>query len=132
MTIAHAAWTYGLSVLVGVLPAWGFVTALSWRINRAIEAKPTLIWWGLPLILGLTERTVVTTLMLFTPGLTAGFTGGWVVLKLAGNWGALVKDRAPEHRGAYLVSLLGSVISIGWAAAVTAILNPEVLPRISN
>ena len=84
------------------------------------------------MLIGIAERSIVTTLVLWTPKLAAGFIGGWVVLKLAGGWSPMLKDPTVQNRSAYMVSMLGNVVSLGWALGVTLWASPQAIAALSS
>jgi hypothetical protein len=111
---------YLFSILVGGLLAFTVVRGLRLFLPKGDE---TFLSESLATLLGMTERAIVTSLVIFEPALALPFILGWVALKLAGGWGSL-KDGNPINQRHYQISLLGSAASIG--CAVTAALWPAV------
>lgn len=118
-----------LSVVVGGLISYLWIELLYWFLNRDLASEPDAntdrIWW-VPMIVGMVERGIATTLMIWTPNLLVGFIAGWMALKVAGGWG-LLKEPTKRNRSTNAIGLLGSVISLGWAIGIGLYFAPESL-----
>ena len=107
---------YSLSVVVAtpVTYLW------SWFLHRAIQNRRTAndpeaerIPW-IPLMLGIFERAIITTLVGWKVPGTAGFIGAWVAVKSAGGWASWSKGTT-YGRAVLFIGLLGSAMSILFA-----------------
>jgi hypothetical protein len=57
--------------------------------------------------LGIAERSIVTTMVIWTAKLVVGFIASWMALKVAGCWG-LLKDPTTRNRSTNGIALLVS------------------------
>src|SRR5436309_2591082 len=89
MTLVYA---YVASAILGIPLTLGWTAVLFWLLNKQIPPthsdSTTRIWW-IPMVVGIFERAIVTTLIIWTPKIIAPFIGGWIALKVAGGWGLL-------------------------------------------
>ena len=118
VTTAHLLYGYGLSVLVGIPVTWIWAETIHWLVARRFKDEPnhpTRIW-SIPMLLGVTERAMVTTLVIWLPSAAGAFMGAWIAVKAAGGWGRLQGDSL-RNRVLYLTGLLGSGASMLWAVA---------------
>jgi hypothetical protein len=75
---------------------------------------------------GLTERAVALTLVIFAPPYLPSFIGAWVALKFALGWKRV--DYGPPTATGSLLALIGNVLSFAVPIAVGVIfLNPDAL-----
>jgi hypothetical protein len=107
---------YSLSV-VAALP----VTFLwSWLLHKLVAKHKTaedtqaerVLW--IPLLMGVFERAIITTLVGWQVPGTAGFIGAWVAVKSAGGWSSWSKGTT-YGRAVFFTGLLGSAMSILFA-----------------
>jgi hypothetical protein len=70
----------------------------------------------IPLLLGVFERLIITTLVGWEVQGTGGFIGGWFGLKSVGGWGEWSKGTT-YGRATFFVGLLGSMMSLLFAIA---------------
>jgi hypothetical protein len=105
--------------VVGGIPA-----TFGWSelLHRALNSRnpdrepPGRIWW-IPATVGVFERTLAMTFVLWLPAALGGFMAAWIAVKAAGGWANLAKDGSTEGRAIYFIGLLGSVFSFSWAIA---------------
>jgi hypothetical protein len=121
MTAWSIAAAYLLSAVVGALITTSLMKLLVGRMNKQVpkedssDSTARLEW--LSGLVGVIERVIVTTLVIWSPGFLGGFLAGWMALKVASGWGVL-KEPTLRNRSIRTIALLGSAISIGWAIAV--------------
>ena len=129
MTTNAIAITYLYAVVGGALPSGVLVyllhKALDWQIGPDLTKTTERIWW-VPMLMGIVERAIVVTLILWAPKVVTGFIGGWMLLKIAGGWG-LLKDPTTRNRSTNFIGLMGNVISFGWAIGVAVHMHPVSL-----
>ena len=123
---------YAISVLGGIPLGWGLTKLLSLGVRNQAEKTAERVWWMIPLLLGIYERAICTTLVLLAPNVLPGFVAGWVLLKLAGGWGPLLKNPTLAVRSFYLISILGSTTSIAWAIGVSFVAWPSGLHQLAG
>ena len=121
---------YAVSVFGGIPIAWGLTRLLFLGVRRRSEKIAEHVWWMIPMLLGIYERAICTTLVLLAPKVLPGFIGGWVLLKLAGGWGPMLKNPTVVVRSSYLISILGSVTSLAWAIGVSLAVWPSSLHEL--
>ena|SRR5258706_15431790 len=125
---------YILSAVVGGLIAGGWVHILvgilHWQIGPDPTSSTERIWW-IPVLIGIAERMIVTTLVIWSPKLLAGFIAGWMALKVAGGWG-LLRESTARNRSTRAIALLGSVVSLAWAIGIGLYFAPESLAAFSS
>jgi hypothetical protein len=113
--------TYGISALGGALVTLGWSNllhgALARQFKKEASANPVgrVLW--IPAVLGIIERTLITTFVLFIPMAVGPFAGAWVTIKAVGGWGVF-KDQTSYSRALFMTGLLGSAMSVLWAIVV--------------
>jgi hypothetical protein len=134
MTANSILAAYFISVVIGAVVSGVCVfflfRALDWQLGPDHVGHTQRIWW-IPMLMGITERAIITTLVIWTPKLLVGFIAGWMALKVAGGWG-LLKEPTPRNRSTNGIALLGSVISLGWAIGVSVYFAPTALTALSS
>jgi hypothetical protein len=129
MSILWFGLGYAISLGGGGLLARYWVVFLKKRIDPQYDSTTRLgvLDWSL----GILERAITTTLIIWAPTLAAPFIGGWVALKFAANWEKRDVDgdfhaqqQIARHR---LTGIVGSTISIVVAVAVGLALNPHAI-----
>lgn len=125
-------WMYVWSVFLAVPITWAWPKFLFWRLNKRVPPEPSTerIEW-IPMLVGIFERAIVTSLMLWAPKLTAPFLGGWMALKVAGGWG-LLKEPTTRNRATFFIGLLGNVVSFAWAIGVVAYFSPQSIQALND
>lgn len=90
-------------------------------------------WWrSIDMTIGCLERTISTTLVIWTPPLLPPFIGGWIALKFAANWGRSKEEhqtggvRGDTVNGS-LVFLIGNALSFSIAIGAGLLVNPEAV-----
>ena len=83
------------------------------------KAKP------LDFYLGITERAVATSLVVWAPSYVGAFIGAWVAAKLAANWNW--RGNTEAARQGTLTALIGNVISFAFAVGAGVFLNSDAL-----
>jgi hypothetical protein len=71
----HLMYGYSLSVLAGIPVTWIWSEAIHRLIARQFKSEPdhpTRTWW-MPMLLGITERAMVTTLVIWLPSAAGAF-----------------------------------------------------------
>lgn len=124
----HILLAYAVSLFGGFF----FVGACMWLMRKAVgdgEYKPIQKYKPpfkmLDLFVGVTERFVATTLVVFAPTYLASFIGGWTALKFAANWKRQANDDWVSTGS--LLFLIGSVLSFAVAIGSGLYLNPDAL-----
>ena len=132
MSGATIFWAYIFSALVAVPVTWGWSKFLFWCLDKRVPTHDTTerIEW-IPVLVGIIERTIVTTLIIWTPKLIPAFIGGWMALKVAGGWG-LLRNPTTRNRATFFIGLLGNVVSLGWAIAVGVYVSPGSLDLLNK
>lgn len=132
--------TYLVSVLGGGLFAGCWVNFLLKGIDPIFTDKKLRIlcleeprsWW-LVWSLGIFERTVATTLMIFCGfTLALGFVGGWLTLKTAAGWKETNYGQQTSLATIHLSSLVGSAISLSVAILAGLVAKYILLPACLN
>ncbi len=104
---------YAVSVVIAIPFTFGW----SWLLHHMIEGKslppPVRIKW-IPLLIGLLERAIITTLIGWDIPGTATFIIGWIALKSAGAW-IDMRNGAAHSRARFYVGLLGTLLSLLFA-----------------
>jgi hypothetical protein len=117
---------YSLSVVVATPVTYWW----SRFLHRAIQNRRTpndpeaerILW--IPLMLGIFERAIITTLVGWKVPGTAGFIGAWVAVKSAGGWASWSKGTT-YGRAVFFIGLLGSAMSVLFALAGGLIIAPK-------
>ncbi len=106
-----------LGYTVSVIVAIPFTFGWSWLLHHLIEDKnvppPARIKW-IPLMIGILERALITTVVGWDLPGSAVFVIGWMVLKTAGSWQDL-QSGTPDSRARFSVGLLGTLLSVLFA-----------------
>ena len=109
-------WAYTISVLVAI-PVTYFWSSL---LHKAVlhsrqqdEKEAERISW-IPLLVGIFERAIITTLVGWNVSGAAGFIGTWIAIKSAGGWTTWSKGTT-YGRATLFVGLLGSALSVAFA-----------------
>ena len=110
-----------LSVVVGHFLARATVGILRRLLGLGSTAKGEKL---LVALIGVSERAIVTALMIHQADIVPWFIGAWVLLKFAGGWKRFT-DPSRRNRAIYQVAILGNVVSIGWAIAVGDCYSPD-------
>lgn len=123
---------YAVSVIGGAVATYVVVEGLyCWLRQRRIVSKtdperlPPLL-----ALLGMLERAVITTFVIYTPTIVPTFIGGWVLLKFAGGWGRF-KGESLKNRVVFTVFLVGNIISIAFAVGAGLWHSPGALDVIN-
>jgi hypothetical protein len=121
---------YVASLFGGGILARYAVIALKRSIDEKYDPKESrlaLLDWSV----GLAERAIVTTLVIWAPTTTVAFIGGWMALKFAANWDKReatgdfnAQQSMARHR---LAGLVGSAISLAVAIAAGLSAHPQSL-----
>ena len=83
----------------------------------------------LPALVGVFERAVITTLVIWLPSSTGAFVGGWMMVKAIGGWATISKGTTAGS-AYYFGGLLGSIFSILGGIVVGLLTAPWLLaPR---
>ncbi|HVS40599.1 MAG TPA: hypothetical protein VMS17_33900 [Gemmataceae bacterium] len=86
------------------------------------EFRTTLM----PITLGVIERIVITTLVGFGVGGSAGFIGAWITIKAVGGWGRIAGPKStPYQRAIFMAGLLSSI----WSAFFGVVGGLFILPK---
>jgi hypothetical protein len=107
---------YSLSVVVAVPVTylWSlFLHRLVAKHKTAEDEQAGRVLW-IPLLVGVFERAIITTLVGWQVSGTAGFIGAWVAVKSAGGWSTWSKGTT-YGRAVFFTGLLGSAMSILFA-----------------
>jgi len=67
----------------------------------------------LAIMIGVLERGLLTTFIIWLPQAAGPFAGAWIAVKAVAGWGDKRDDIASRSR--YYVALIGSLVSIFWA-----------------
>lgn len=104
---------YGISLLGGLVVTYIWSAFLHSRLRKyghQTEPEAQRIWW-IPLLVGVLERAIITTMVAFKISGAAGFIGAWVAVKSAGGWASWSKGTT-YGRAVLFAGLLGSAMSI--------------------
>ena len=85
----------------------------------------------IPLTIGLFERAIITTLVIWIPASTGAFVGGWFMVKAVGGWAKLVSPSSKRDRATYFIGLLGGLMSVlmgnrNWLIGCTMVASTSV------
>lgn len=132
MTTTTIFAAYAISALLAAPITWAWSNFLFWRLGKRIppDKFTERIQW-IPVLVGIFERAIVTTLVIWTPNLTAGFIAGWMALKVAGGWG-LLREPTTRNRSTFFIGLLGNIVSLGWAIAVGVYVAPNSIDVLNS
>jgi len=92
-------------------------------LKRRLEFSD--LWELSVFFIGVTERAVALTLVLWAPPYLPTFIGGWVALKFALGWQR--ERKTSEALTASMLALIGNVLSFAIAIGVGVVLNPEAI-----
>jgi hypothetical protein len=130
MSIYGVIISYVVSLIGGHFIAGFSVIYLKRSIDSTYDPKTsrnTAIDWSI----GIIERGITTTLVIWAPSLAGPFIGGWIALKFAANWDKravagddIAQQNIARHR---LVGIVGSCVSLIVAVAVALIIHPMSL-----
>jgi hypothetical protein len=98
-----------------------FMLLMRWLVG--LDIRPIIEWSGF--LIGLTERAVALTLVIWAPRYLATFIGGWVLLKFAIGWQRTPLN--PRVALGSLLALIANVLSFALAIAGGLYLNPSAL-----
>src|ERR1043166_902396 len=101
---------YGVSVVVAIPFTFGWSWLLHYLIEQGNVPAAKRIKW-IPLLIGILERAVITTLVGWAISGAAAFIVGWMALKTVGDWEGM-KSGTPDGRARFFVGLLGSLMSV--------------------
>jgi hypothetical protein len=126
---AKTYWFVSLLISVflgGLLPK--YVTSYLYGLVEQIEKEPddrpiTELPGRLAELTGYLERLLVTVVVMWLPASAGALIMGWLVLKMAGGWGAL-KTGTTRVRASYAVALVGSLLSVLWALGWGLLASP--------
>jgi hypothetical protein len=126
---AKTYWFVSLLISVflgGLLPK--YVTTYLYGLVEKIEKEPddrpiAELPGRLAEITGYLERLLVTVVVMWLPASAGALIMGWLVLKMAGGWGAL-KTGTTRVRASYAVALMGSLLSVLWALGWGLLASP--------
>lgn len=118
---------YSVSVLGGAVVTFGWSSILHWKLSQDLKSgdeagTPKRLLW-VPAMLGVFERTLITTFVLFMPIAVGPFVGAWISIKAVGGWG-LFKNPSEYNRALFMIGLLGSAMSVLWAVIVGLLARP--------
>ncbi len=112
-------WGYTISVLLGVPVTWLVSRTLhkiaKRRFPKEEEASTEVRILWVAILIGIVERTLITTMVAWNISGTAGFIGAWVVVKSAVGWQAWADKRSFYERVVMFVGLIGSGVSVLFA-----------------
>lgn len=113
--------TAGIAILASVLGGMAvtFVWAEFWHwvLRRQFSeiSKSDRVRW-VARVMGILERGLLTTLVLWLPGAVGAFAGALIAVKAVAGWGDLRSEFLPG-RARYYVSMMNGIVSIFWALA---------------
>jgi len=117
-----------IAYLVACFAGHLVVAVLLYGMRRAtLKRRPEFsdLWELSVFFLGVTERAVALTLVLWAPPYLPTFIGGWVALKFALGWQR--ERKTSEALTASMLALIGNVLSFAIAIGVGVVLNPEAI-----
>jgi hypothetical protein len=107
---------YSVSILVAIPVTWLWARMLHHLIRNldgceasALESVP----WA-PVLIGIFERAMITTMIAWSVSGSGSFIGAWLAIKSAGAWSWWGRD-TPYGRATFFIRLLGSSVSILFA-----------------
>jgi hypothetical protein len=138
MTLSTLVFVYLFSIVFGHIVTWIAIRLLRiglkhWakRNHQRLNWKTTDSVWWLSALVGMFERAVVTTLVIWVPSLTATFIGAWVLLKFAGGWGRF-KESSLHIRSIHMCALIGNVLSFACAIGAGLYAMPKSLDAFTK
>jgi hypothetical protein len=120
--------TIAIAYLVACFAGHLVVAALLYGMRRVtLKRRPELsdLWELSVFFIGVTERAVALTLVLWAPPYLPSFIGGWVALKFALGWQR--ERKTSEALTGSMLALIGNVLSFAIAIGVGVVLNPEAI-----
>lgn len=72
-----------------------------------------ILW--IPIVIGIVERTIITTMIAWNISGTAGFIGAWVAIKSAVGWQMWARKSTTYERTVLFAGLIGSAVSVLFA-----------------
>ena len=117
-----------IAYLVACFAGHLVVAVLLYGMRRAtLKRRPEFsdMWELSVFFIGVTERAVALTLVLWAPPYLPAFIGGWVALKFALGWQR--ERKTSEALTASMLALIGNVLSFAIAIGVGVVLNPEAI-----
>jgi hypothetical protein len=117
-----------IAYLVACFAGHLVVAVLLYGMRRAtLKRRPEFsdLWELSVFFIGVTERAVALTLVLWAPPYLPTFIGGWVALKFALGWQR--ERKTSEALTASMLALIGNVLSFAIAIGVGVVLNPEAI-----
>jgi len=116
---------YVFSILVAIPITYRWSCFLHKKVGTyRKDTEAERIWW-IPVLVGIFERAIITTLVGFNVSGTAGYIGAWIVLKSAGGWQTL--SEGTYGRAVFFIGLIGSITSILFAIVVGLIINRSII-----
>jgi hypothetical protein len=112
--------------LGGLLPKYvtTYLYGLVENLEKEADEKPIAALPGrLAELTGYVERALVTVVVMWLPASAGAFIAGWLVVNMAGGWGAL-KTGTTRARASYAVALVGSLLSVMWALGWGLLASP--------
>jgi hypothetical protein len=105
-----AAWPNLLYRLLDSYVPRRYVPRMATAVETGEVAGRERIWW-IAVLVGIFERTLITTLVAYDVSGVASFIAGWVALKMALGWQRW-STGTQYARAAAFMALLGNVVSI--------------------
>jgi hypothetical protein len=128
---------YLISVIVGIPITYIWSEFLHGKVisyRTKEDAKAERVLW-IPILVGVFERLIITTFIIFSVSGTAGFIGAWIALKSAGGWATWSKGTT-YGRSVFFIGLLGSAMSVSLAILggfiATAVDLPIVVTSVAG
>jgi hypothetical protein len=122
---------YVLVCIVGHYVMWLMMLCLRPLVGLDVKGYGPL-HFGITALLGVTERAVALTLLIWAPRYLAAFIGGWVLLKFAVGWQRAAYDEKGMVGIGSQLALIGNVVSFAIAIAGGLYLNPSAMTYFSS
>jgi hypothetical protein len=122
---------YAVSLLGGGVIAGAWVDFLRRGIDSNYDRKKSRLR-RLDWSIGLVERTICTTLVIWAPVMVPGFVGGWIALKFAANWQTRKDGDERVLARQRMGFLIGSAASMAIAICAGVFAHPSALKAWSN
>jgi hypothetical protein len=123
---------YSISLPVGAVVAylfWVHFHRMAEEIERGPKESQEYRAFKLPVAIGLVERLLITTLVGFDVGGSAGFIGAWITIKAVGGWAKIAGPSAsPYARAVFMAGLLSSAVSAFMAIVGGLVISVYVHP----
>jgi hypothetical protein len=126
LLVAYLITTVGIGVF-----AYFWSKFLFWKIkkqfppNHLHDINIEGVGW-LSALVGVLERAVITTLVIWMPSSTGAFVGGWMIVKAIGDWPTISKGTTAGS-AYYIGGLLGTIFSILGGIGVGLLTAPWLL-----